>query len=58
MKMLTPEECCSLLDEYMPPHIKQRKITQKLYIRLIMSLSTLFLCIDICTDICIGAVIS
>ena len=53
--MLTAEECCSLLDEYMPPHVKQRKITQKLYIRLIIpfSSSTLRLCIDICTGICI-----
>ena len=35
-KMLTNEDCCSLLNEYMPPHVRLRKITQKLYIRLIL----------------------
>ena len=35
VKMLTAEECSRLLNEYMPPHVRQRKISQRLYIRLI-----------------------
>ena len=36
MEALTAKECCSLLNEYMPPHVRLRKISQKLYIRLII----------------------
>ena len=34
MKTLSSEDCCSLLNEFMPPHVRRRKISQKLYIRL------------------------
>ena len=31
--MVTPEDCCSLLNKYMPPQVRLRKISQKLYVR-------------------------
>ena len=33
MDKVTPEDCCSLLNEYMPPQVRLRKISQKLYVR-------------------------